>query len=112
MRAARLRLKSHVYSKRAVGKEKDWEEKRAATAEPGSPDAKSGQIDGSLKSSGSKNNEQRRANQDKHHYIQGVMDWPYACKVRPLAPVVCRQAGKHCERFENKYRLTCLVLLP
>jgi serine/threonine protein kinase len=81
VRAARLRLKSHVYSKRAVGKEKDWEEKRAATAEPGSPDAKSGQIDGSLKSSGSKNNEQRRANQDKHHYIQGVMDWPYACKI-------------------------------
>lgn len=32
--AARLRLKSHVYSKRIVGKEHDWQEKRATAADP------------------------------------------------------------------------------
>jgi len=75
VRAARLRLKSHVYSKRAVGKDKDWEEKRAQTADPSSP------VNSSQQASTVAMNEQRRANQDKHHYLQGVMDWPYACKI-------------------------------
>jgi len=34
VRAARLRLRSHVYSKRIVGKERDWQEKRATAADP------------------------------------------------------------------------------
>jgi len=98
VRAARLRLKSHMYSKRVVGRQADWQQRRADQARRASqsilygksllgkdeePLLRSKTCPGLSELSESRHTEaeQRRANLDKRHYAQGLVDWPYACKV-------------------------------
>lgn len=111
VRAARLRLKAHTYSKRVVGKNQDalthMKESQAAGdvdhsqgAKPSGnkvapdrdsevrPEAMSESVKSTASEAEGKTHrgsitisQQRRANFDKHHYAQGLMDWPYACKI-------------------------------
>lgn len=108
VRAARLRLKSHVYSKRVVGKDKDWEQKRADTADPSSPGRTS--FD-SAQTAATPQNEQRRANQDKHHYAQGVLDWPFACKIIKKSKVDVKGIMREIKVLDLCQHQHCLLLV-
>jgi serine/threonine protein kinase len=97
VRAARLRLVGHLYSKNVVGKQKHGEHPAndhsplqldgdGASVSPHRLSFDKGKAGGEHSPDADDRTsvteaDHRRANADKTHYLQGVMDYPYACKI-------------------------------